>query len=77
MRCSNNTLRRKAAWWNNVCKPNPELNLSSGDSTVVVRMDAMNSENMKAYFDLVMCMMNLTLEIVPNPFTTWMRQASL
>ena len=40
-------------WWDNFCKRNPELSLHSGDSTAAVRMDAMNSENMKAYFDLL------------------------
>ena len=40
-------------WWDNFCKRNPELSLRSGDSTAAVRMDAMNSENMKAYFDLL------------------------
>ena len=29
------------------------LSLCSGDSTATVRMDAMNSENMMAYFDLL------------------------
>ena len=28
------------------------LRVRSGDSTATVRMDAMSSENMKAYFDL-------------------------
>ena len=47
------TLRGSAisnGWWD---KRNPMLSLLSGDSTVGVRMDAMNVENMKEYFDLL------------------------
>ena len=40
-------------WWDGFLKRNPMLRLRSGDSTAAVRMDAMSSENMKAYFDLL------------------------
>ena len=40
-------------WWDSFLKRNPMLRLRSGDSTATVRMDAMSSENMKAYFDLL------------------------
>ena len=40
-------------WWNKYLKRNPEISLRCGDSTAGVRMDAINAENMKAYFDLL------------------------
>ena len=40
-------------WWDNFLKRNPMLRLRSGDSTAAMRMDAMSSENMQAYFDLL------------------------
>ena len=40
-------------WWNRYLKRNPKISLRSGDSTAGVRMDAVNAENMKAYFDLL------------------------
>ena len=40
-------------WWDNFLKRNPMLRLRSGDSTATVQMDAMSSENMKAYVDLL------------------------
>ena len=39
--------------WNKYLKRNPEISLRCGDSTAGVRMDAINAENMKAYFDLL------------------------
>ena len=40
-------------WWSRYLKRNPEISPQSGDSTAGVRMDAVNAENMKAYFDLL------------------------
>ncbi len=40
-------------WWHNFMKCNSSLRLRMGDSTVGVRMDAMNEENMKNYFELL------------------------
>ena len=40
-------------WWNNFMKRNPSLRLRQGDSTANVRMDALNQENITAYFDLL------------------------
>ena len=34
-------------------KRNPTLRLCSGDSTAHVRMDAINTENLRAYYDLL------------------------
>ncbi len=34
-------------------KRNPSLRLRAGDSTAGVRMDAINAENMREYFDLL------------------------
>lgn len=51
-----NTLKGTAisdGWWNRYLKRNPEISLRCGDSTAGVRMDAINAENMKAYFDLL------------------------
>ena len=50
------TLRGSAVsngWWDKFLKRNPMLSLRSGDSTAGIRMDAMNVENMKEYFDLL------------------------
>ena len=51
----NGTLRGSAVsnGWCKFLKRNPMLSLCSGDSTAGVRMDAMNVENMKEYFDLL------------------------
>ena len=40
-------------WWRRFLERNPTLSLHSGDSTAGVRMDAVNSENMEAYFNLL------------------------
>ena len=40
-------------WWRRFLERNPTLSLRSGDSTAGVRMDAINSENMDAYFNLL------------------------
>ena len=51
-----NTLKGAAisdGWWNKYLKRNPEISLRCGDSTAGVRMDAINTDNMKAYFDLL------------------------
>ena len=49
------TLRGSAVsnGWCKFLKRNPMLRLCSGDSTAGVRMNAMNVENMKEYFDLL------------------------
>ena len=40
-------------WWHNFKKRNPSLSLRSGDLTAAVRMNAVNSENVNTYFDLL------------------------
>ena len=40
-------------WWRRFLERNPSLSLRSGDSTAGVRMDAVNCENMEAYFNLL------------------------
>ena len=40
-------------WWQKFMKRNPSLRLRAGDSTAGVRMDAINAENMREYFDLL------------------------
>ena len=40
-------------WWEKFLQRNPNLRLRSGDSTAHVRMDAINAENLSAYYDLL------------------------
>ncbi len=40
-------------WWHQFMKRHPNLSLRSGDSTGYARMNAMNEENLKVYFDLL------------------------
>ena len=40
-------------WWRRFLQGHPDLSLRSGDSTGYVRMNAMNEENLKNYFDLL------------------------
>lgn len=40
-------------WWRRFLQRNPDLSLRSGDATAYVRMNAMNKENLKFYFDLL------------------------
>ena len=40
-------------WWRCFLQRHPDLSLRSGDSTGYVRMNAMNEENLKNYFDLL------------------------
>lgn len=40
-------------WWRRFLRHHPSLSLRSGDSTGYVRMNAMNQENLKTYFDLL------------------------
>lgn len=40
-------------WWEKFMRRNPSLRLRVGDSTAGVRLDAVNEENMKNYFDLL------------------------
>ena len=40
-------------WWFKFKKRNPSISLRSGDSTAGVRMNAVNSENIHYYFDLL------------------------
>ena len=40
-------------WWFKFRKRNPLISLRKGDSTAGVRMDAVNSENINEYFDLL------------------------
>ena len=40
-------------WWFKFKMRNPSLSLRSGDSTAGIRMDAVNSENINEYFDLL------------------------
>ena len=38
-------------WWQKFLKRNPSLSLRAGDATAGIRMDAINTENLKNYFD--------------------------
>ena len=39
-------------WWQKFLKRNPSLSLRAGDSTAAsIRMDAINAENLKNYYD--------------------------
>ena len=38
-------------WWQKFLKRNPSLSLRAGDSTASIRMDAINAENLKNYYD--------------------------
>ena len=38
-------------WWQRFLQRNPNLKLRHGDGTSGIRMDAANTENMKAYFE--------------------------
>ena len=40
-------------WWRRFMERNPGMSLRAGDPTAGVRMDAINEENMKKYFDLL------------------------
>jgi transposase-like protein len=40
-------------WWRRFLERHPDLSLRSGDSTGFVRMDAMNEQNLRTYFDLL------------------------
>ena len=40
-------------WWRRFLQRHPDLSLRSGDSTGYVRMNAMNKDNLKNYFDLL------------------------
>ena len=40
-------------WWEKFVRRNPILRLRSGDSTAHVRMDAINAENLHAYYNLL------------------------
>ena len=40
-------------WWRRLLQQNPDLSLRSGDCTGYVRMNAMNKQNFKNYFDLL------------------------
>lgn len=40
-------------WWEKFLRRNPTLRLRSGDSTAHVRMNAINAENMRSYYDLL------------------------
>jgi len=42
-----------SGWWNKFIKRNPSLHLRCGDSTTGVRMNAVNTENINDYFDLL------------------------
>ena len=38
-------------WWQKFLKRNPILSLRAGDATASIRMDAINADNLKNYFD--------------------------
>ena len=38
-------------WWQKFLKRNPSLSLRAGDATAGIRIDAINTENLKNYFD--------------------------
>ena len=40
-------------WWEKFLRRNPTLSLHSGDSTAHVRMDTINDENLRAYYNLL------------------------
>ena len=40
-------------WWRRFLERNPGMTLRAGDPTAGVRMDAINDENMRKYFDLL------------------------
>lgn len=40
-------------WWEKFLRRNPSLRLRSGDSTAHVRMEAINAENLRAYYNLL------------------------
>ena len=39
------------SWWQKFLKRNPSLSLRAGDATAGIRMDAINAEDLKNYFD--------------------------
>ena len=45
--------RVKSGWFQRFMERHPDLSLRKGDATVNVRMDCLNSETMKAYFNLL------------------------
>ncbi len=59
-------------------KRNSSLRLRMGDSTAGVRMDAMNEENMKNYFELLKKTLDdHVLTSTLNLSITWMKQVCL
>ena len=46
-------VRISSGWWDKFMKRNPSLRLRCGDSTAGVRMEAVNTENINDYFDLL------------------------
>ena len=40
-------------WWQKFMKRNPSLSLRRGDATAGIRLDAVNTENIRSYFDLL------------------------
>ena len=49
-----NVLKESAisnGWWQRFLERNPILRLRCGDSTAAIRMDVVNMENIKAYFE--------------------------
>ena len=62
-------------WWQKFLKRNPSLSLRTGDATAGIRMDAINAENFKNYFDQLRSIFDvLILTIIPRQYTTWTKQ---
>ena len=53
-------------WWRRFLECNPSISLRSGDATANVRMEAVNVENITAYFDLLKEVYN-ELELNDHP----------
>ena len=45
--------RISGGWWRRFLERNPGMSLRAGDATAGVRMDAINEDNMRKYFDLL------------------------
>ena len=56
-----------------VYEEKPSLCLRSGNSTAGVRMNAVNSESLNEYFDLLQVFQKISLLTTQKLVTTWMR----
>ena len=64
--------RRKRLRWDRFMKRNPSLRLRCGDSTAGVRMEAVNTENINDYFDLLQDVFEK--ETTQKQIIIWMKQ---